>query len=136
LPRSLRFARNDTFGVKSGIAALVLLVVLASVPAPAAAEEGQAPGAQRFTVIVLGTRNAQDVDVIERNLRGLAYVRSLTPSAMSQRRVEYSGVCTGPQDTLIADVTSLAADRYELKARTDRQRGLVITLRKIQETAE
>ncbi|MFA4972775.1 MAG: hypothetical protein WC683_09190 [bacterium] len=87
----------------------------------------------KFTVIILGTRSAQDVEVIEKNLRALPYVTLFIPTMVSQMHLEFEGSMAAEDDVMIADVASLAADRYDVVAKRESKRGLVITLRKIKE---
>ena len=84
-----------------------------------------------FSLIIVGTRSAADIDIIKRNLADRPYVKLLVPTVVSQRHLEFAGSHTGDEATLIADVESLASDRYDMVTRQDRRRGLVITLRKI-----
>ena len=84
-----------------------------------------------FRVIILGTRRGSDIEVIRKNVEKLAYVSLFVPSLVSQKHIEFEGMSTGDKETLIADIESLAQDRYEFKSKDDRRRGLVITLRKI-----
>ncbi|MFA4875003.1 MAG: hypothetical protein WC956_04815 [bacterium] len=86
-----------------------------------------------FILIILGTRNSGDVDVIRKNVSRLPYVKKFVPLFESQKHIEFLGGLSGSTDTLVADVRSLAADRYEMESRDDKRRGLVITLRKIQQ---
>jgi hypothetical protein len=84
-----------------------------------------------FRVIILGTRRGPDIEVIRKNVEKLAYVSLFVPSLVSQKHIEFEGMSTGDKETLIADIESLSQDRYEVKSKDDRRRGLVITLRKI-----
>lgn len=84
-----------------------------------------------FTIIILGTRKASDIEVIRKNIKSLKYVSKFTPSLVSQRHLEFTGLYIGSEETLLADIESLSADRYDVKIKDDRTRGLVITLRKI-----
>jgi len=123
------------------IAAVALVLWL---PQPSAAEEGDDKvvastreedaakvDAEEFTLVILGTRNASDIKVIQKNLRDRPYVTLFIPTSVSQRHLEFSGRLTGDTATLIADVESLSADRYDVVTKRERRRGLVITLRKI-----
>jgi len=126
--------------VKRLVALTFLLVILAP-SAPGLCEEN---GEERviassheevegypFSLIIVGTRSASDVDVIKRNLADRLYVKLLVPTVVSQRHLEFAGSHTGDEATLIADVESLASDRYDMVTKHERKRGLVITLRKI-----
>lgn len=85
-----------------------------------------------FALIILGTRNSQDVDVIRQNLSHLVFVKMLVPSFQGQKHIEFEGQYAGPKETLIAEVKTLISDRYDMETRDDKSRGVVITLRKIQ----
>ena len=112
---------------------LVIATVLYSLAA-FSAETGTDEGAgSRFTVVILGTRNADDVKVIEKNLRKLPQVKLFVPTMVSQQHLEFEGSMTTGDDAMIADVQSLAQDRYDVVAKRESKRGLVITLRKIKE---
>ena len=87
--------------------------------------------ATSFTLIVLGTRHHSDVDVIISNLKNLPYVDRIVPSFTSQLRQEFEGSFQHNDGDIIADVSSLAANRFELEDRFDQQSRLIITLRKI-----
>jgi hypothetical protein len=124
--------------------AITAVALAFALPQPVAAEEGEGGivastrvedaaevDAEEFTLVILGTRKAGDIEVIRRNLRDLPYVTLLIPTSVSQRHLEFSGRLAGDEATLIADIESLSADRYDVVAKRDRRRGLVITLRKI-----
>jgi hypothetical protein len=87
--------------------------------------------ATSFTLIILGTRHYSDVDVVISNLKNLPYIDRIVPTLTSQMRQEFEGSFQHNEGDLIADVRSLAADRFDLETRTDDPSGLVITLRKI-----
>ncbi len=101
--------------------------------APAAAPSASSYQSQTtpFTLIILGTRDAGDVQVIRKNLTRLPSVKSLIPSFESQKHIEFFGALAGSAENLEADVRSLAADRYSMEVRDDKRRGLVITLSKL-----
>jgi hypothetical protein len=125
---------------ETAIAVMILFAAL-----PSFAEESEAPVAssyqsaqeqipqeQPFKVIVLGTRSGSDIELIRTNVEKLSYVSIFVPAVVSQRHIEFEGRFAGEDEALIADIESLAQDRYEVKSRKDRNSGLVITLRKIQ----
>ena len=85
-----------------------------------------------FRIIILGTRKASDIELIRKNVEKLPYVSLFVPSSVSQRHLEFKGKYAADQETLIADIESLSQDRYEVKSKNDRRKGLVITVRKIQ----
>jgi len=84
-----------------------------------------------FHVILLGTRSRSDIELIRNNMDRLKYVTLFVPSLVSQNHIEFEGKSTGDEATLMADIESLSQDRFEVKSKHDRKRGLVITLRKI-----
>ncbi len=120
---------------------LIALLLLPAAPALAQVEDadaGDTPAASSaaesttpFTIIFLGTRVAGDVDVIRRNVSRLPSVRVLVPLMESQMHVEYFGALAGSEESLIADIQSLAADRFDVESRNTRSQGLVITLKKM-----
>jgi hypothetical protein len=87
--------------------------------------------ATSFTLIVLGTRHYSDVNVVISNLKNLPYVDRIVPTLTTQMRQEFEGSFQRKEGDLVADVRSLAADRFDLETRADDPSGLVITLRKI-----
>lgn len=82
-----------------------------------------------FRLVVLGTRYYADVDVLLRNLRELPPVEQLVPRLESQNRLEFDGRFRGPPPSLVADVRSLAANRFEV-AQAQEGKLLLLTLRK------
>lgn len=121
----------------------ILLLLSAIPPTAAAREEGEVKASsyeaaaeeaevEPFRIIILGTRSGPDIEIIRKNMEKLAYVSIFVPSSVSQRRLEFEGRFTGPDDVLIADIESLSQDRYEVKARRDNKKGLIITLKKIE----
>ncbi len=121
----------------------ILLLLMAAPHSATAREEGEVkassygtaadePEVEAFRIIILGTRSGPDIEIIRKNMEKLAYVSVFVPSSVSQRRIEFEGRFTGPDDVLIADIESLSQDRYEVKTRRDDKRGLVITLKKIE----
>jgi hypothetical protein len=96
---------------------------------PEVAEQAVDP--YTFRVIILGTRSGPDIELIRKNMDKLKYVTLFVPSSVSQKRIEFEGRSIGDEETLVADIESLSQDRFEVKSKRDRRRGLVITLRKI-----
>ena len=96
-----------------------------------AASSSAAESTTPFTIIFLGTRVAGDVDVIRKNVARLPSVRVLVPLMESQMHVEYFGALAGSEEGLVADIRSLAADRFDVESRNVRNQGLVITLKKM-----
>lgn len=84
-----------------------------------------------FHVIILGTRKRSDIELIRTSMDKLKYVTLFVPSLVSQKHIEFAGKSIGDEETLIADIESLSQDRFEVKSKHDRKRGLVITLKKI-----
>ncbi|MBN1283684.1 MAG: hypothetical protein JXA24_07945 [Proteobacteria bacterium] len=121
--------------MKRAAAVSLALFVIASSLCALAGEQGGAASARAeesgFAIIILGTRSAADVRVIEKNLRSLPYVSLMVPTVMSQQHLEFQGRMSASDEAMVADVAGLAQDRYEVKARREHRRGLVITLRKI-----
>jgi hypothetical protein len=102
-------------------------------PVASSYETGTAQvGQQPFRIIILGTRNAGDIELIRKNIGKLAYVNLFVPAVVSQRHLEFEGTYGGEADVLIADVESLAQNRYDMQMKNDAKKGLLITLRKIQ----
>ncbi|MFH1829869.1 MAG: hypothetical protein ABH871_03730 [Pseudomonadota bacterium] len=98
-----------------------------------AADDEPDPGlSSPFTLIILGTRSASDIELIRKNIKSLAYIKGFSPSQVSQRHLEFTGSFVGSEETFLADIESLSADRFEVNSKDDRERGLVVTLRKIQ----
>jgi hypothetical protein len=95
-----------------------------------AAAGAQAP-ALPFTLIILGTRSAEDVEAIRGPLQQQEEVVRLTPSSASQGRLEFTGEFRGTAEALITDVRGLAVDRYDVARAGDAARGFTLTLRKI-----
>lgn len=87
---------------------------------------------QPFRLIILGTRKAADIELIRKNIQKLAYVKLFIPTTVSQRHLEFEGKYLGDAVTLIADVESLALNRYDVTTKEKTKHGLRITLRKIQ----
>ena len=127
------------------ILTLILALSLLGAAAQALAEEGDKPVVassheepaaqaepQPFSVIILGTRSGPDIELIRKNVEKLAYVSLFVPASVSQRHLEFAGKYAGEEETLVADIESLSQDRYDVKAKHKGNRGLVITLRKIQ----
>lgn len=112
--------------MKNFIVKLILIcALLAPVGTPAQAQS------ENFTVILLGTRHYSDADIIKKNIQKLPSVKNFQPSISSQKHVEFSGTFSGDKDSFVADIESLAADRFVIQSKNDKNRGLVITLRKI-----
>lgn len=88
---------------------------------------------ENFTIILLGTKHYSDVDIIKKNIQKLSSVKNFQPLISSQKHVEFSGTFSGDKDSFVADVESLATDRFVIQSKNDKNRGLVITLRKIGE---
>ncbi len=105
----------------------IIMLLAAYVCVPAWSDEEAAP----FTLIILGTRKASDIEIIRKNIKSLKYIRNFIPSQISQKHLEFTGSFMGSEETFLADIESLSAERYEVKSKDDRTRGLVITLRKI-----
>lgn len=102
-------------------------------PASPVSPVSPAVEAVSFTLIISGTRHYQDIEVIARNISRLPLMQRLAPSVSSQNHVQFMGLFGGQQEALLADLRGLAADRYEVQSRNDDARGLLITLRKIQQ---
>jgi hypothetical protein len=85
-----------------------------------------------FTLIILGTRNSDDVTIVKQNFSKLPTVKKFVPSLESQKHIEFVGFFTGSADSLAAEAKGLAGDRFETGSKNDKNRGLVITMRKIQ----
>jgi len=120
------------FGVLA--CALFCIGVAAAAQDPGAPLAAAAPPiSSPLTVILLGTRYPQDVDIIRQHLLEHPSVLRFVPSAASQGRLEFSGAFTGDADALLAEIRGLAVDRYELTATNDAARGLVLTLRKMRD---
>ncbi len=123
---------------------LILLCLLTATffrtaPLYAQVDEGEqraaasAPSADTtpFTIIIMGTRNFGEVDQVRKNLSRLSTVRLIVPLMESQQHVELFGAMTSTADQLLADIRSLSADRYNVESRNDRERGLIVTLKKL-----
>lgn len=89
------------------------------------------PRAISFSLLIIGTRYFTDVDVITKNLKALATMKHFVPVLSSQRHAKFSGRFLGTEEALLADIRSLAADRFEMETRQDVKEGLIITLRKM-----
>lgn len=83
-----------------------------------------------FTILIVGTRHYSDVDVIKLNIQKMPSVRNFTQKIASQNHTEFGGIYSGDVETLTQDIEGLAADRFEVKTKNYKDRGLVITLRK------
>lgn len=117
--------------------ALVLGLALAAArPSRGAAEEPAAASSEisqtAFTLLIVGTRHHADVEVMRNNVGRIPKMQRLVQTVSSQNHLQFSGLYGGAVDALIADIQGLAADRFDVQARDDKARGLVITLRKIQ----
>lgn len=89
-----------------------------------------------FTLLIVGTRHYSDVDVIRTNLKKMPSVHEFVEKISSQNHIEFSGTYSGDDNSLIEDIQSLAADRYIVQSKSYKDRGLVITLRKIPATSQ
>lgn len=122
------------------VASLIVAAKVAGAPQASSYDNQQEVGQQAiepytFRIIVLGTRRRADIELIRKNIVKLKYVTLFVPSSVSQKHIEFVGKSIGDEETLIADVESLSQDRFDVKSKRDRKRGLVITLRKIPPTA-
>lgn len=117
-------------------AALIVSIFVLSAGAFAQAKEEAVSNAVNeplpFTLLIVGTRHYSDVDVIKSNLQKMPSVRNFTQKIASQNHMEFGGIYSGDALTLIQDIEGLAADRFEVKTKNYKDRGLVITLRKTQ----
>ena len=122
--------------------ALGLIACAGSVSISSAAEETQAASAApaasgtAFTLVMLGTRHYADADVLRRNIAKIPSMQRFTQTVSSQKHLQFIGLFSGDEASLIADIEGLAADRFEVQKRQDKAQGLVITLRKIQSDAQ
>ena len=113
-------------------AVLIIAAYSAKAQIPEDAPSAEPPSTTRpFTLIVLGTRHYQDVDVIVGTLKGLPYIDRIVPTFTSQLRQEFEGSYQHKEGDLIADVRGLAADRFHVETRPEELSGVVITLRKM-----
>lgn len=123
-------------------AASLLLALLAGAisfsPLCAAQEASSSvsPAVVPFTLIIVGTRHYSDVDVMRRNVARIPAMQRLVPTVSSQKHLQFAGVFGGSEESLLSDIEGLASDRFEVKTRQDKTRGLVITLRKIMDDAQ
>lgn len=111
------------------------LALVAAKPSRGAAEEPVAASEipqTAFTLLIVGTRHYADVEVMRKNVGRIPKMQRLVETVSSQNHLQFSGLYGGEVDSLIADIQGLAADRFDVQARDDKARGLVITLRKIQ----
>lgn len=125
--------------INKSISIAVVLICFTSVGGVLLAQTAGSPSAQvpssqaghdSFTLLVLGTRRFADIDLLRKTLKQLASVKHLQPSVSSQNHLQFVGLYTGDPQSLIGDIERVAADRFEVRAKEDSSRGLVITLKK------
>lgn len=115
------------------VSMLIIAAVLgASLPAFAKpGEETSAPESTPFTLLIVGTRHFSDVDVVKTNIQKMPAVRGFAQKVSSQNHIEFSGTYSGNVDSLVEDIEGLAMDRYTVQSKSYKDRGLVVTMRKI-----
>lgn len=124
--------------VKQFLAAIsICIVFLGSLVAVAESkEEAATPESVSFTLLIVGTRHFSDIEVIKTNLQKMPAVHGFAQKISSQNHIEFSGTYSADRDSLIEDIQSLAADRYVVQTKYYKDRGLMITLRKISATSQ
>ncbi len=125
--------KSLTFAIACAICLIVATPVSAQTPTKPIVSTSAtvSTSAIPFTLVLLGTRHYTDIDALTGSLKQLKPMRQFIPLRESQNQIVYSGRFAGTTDALMADITSLAANRFDLQTRTDRRDGFIITLRKI-----
>lgn len=112
--------------MKKTAAALAAIITLAAF-SHAFAQSGPTP----FTLIIAGTRSIADVESVKGSLKRVSGIQGLTQTGASQMRIEFSGNYAGTEEALSGEIESIAADRFDVTAKSNKQRGFVITMRKL-----
>ncbi len=85
----------------------------------------------QIKITLLGTSHREDVQIMTSNLSKLAGMINFAPTVIAKKHFEFAGTYSGDPSDLIADVKSLASDRFSVDSK---KKGdtLTMTLRKIE----
>ena len=85
-------------------------------------------------ITLLGTSHREDVQIMTSNLSKVAGMQNFAPTVIAKKHFEFAGTYNGNPQDLIADVKSLASDRFSVNSK-NRSGTLTMTLRKIEPPA-
>ncbi len=83
-----------------------------------------------FEITIIGTRYHTDVSPIIKGLRRSPSAKNLVPHSETQNNVVYTGSYLGTPEALASDIGGLAADRFGLESRQEKDGRWIFTLKK------
>ncbi len=108
----------------------IILVMMASFVADGQEQAVYPLESILFEITIIGTRYHADVSPIINGLKRSPSAKDLTANSETQNNLVYTGSYMGTSEALTSDIRGLAADRFGLESRQEKDGRWIFTLKK------